>query len=179
MGKEMCGLIDKWLWGKWGTLGHASVNRECWIQNVPKEEVEREQVRSLSYHFSRNLCAVAPTFSYVHPSAGNVPLRDVWTLLLGGDEVGRSTSEGTERTNLQRDLLHWEQTYWILIANVVMILEAKSLISPSLDISRGLELSKKILGILPALKSLSFWCPHWCTVKSGVGQMEQYWKSSI
>lgn len=60
--------------------------------------------------------------------------------------MGRSTSEGIERTFLcgpevdcaDGYLLYWEQIYWILIANGVMILESKPLVSPRPD-SRVVE----------------------------------------
>lgn len=85
--------------------------------------MEKEQVRSLSGHFSRSLCTVTPTFCHVHPSVVNVPLRDVWTLLrlLGRDEVGISALEGTEKTFLcgpEVDCAGGFQRFAVLRANL-------------------------------------------------------------
>lgn len=43
---------------------------------------------------------MAPTFYHVHPSVRSVPIRGVWNLLLGRDDVGKLTLEGTERNFL-------------------------------------------------------------------------------
>lgn len=74
--------MDKEKWINVGALGEMKCSWTCQCQqgmshtklNVPEEEVEKEQVRSLSCHFSRSLCTVAPAFCHVHPSVINVPV---------------------------------------------------------------------------------------------------------